>query len=128
VYDEFFTGKTGSRYSIIHSPVNGSITTITKPYNLLNGYELGGGVNAMLWYVNINARVFKGHYNEYSEPFFSIPARDYFSYTITSYAFTTLDKKKKTTAVVYLNYNGVNINAQSNIQHTSLRSRVAASA
>jgi hypothetical protein len=93
--------------------VNGALTTITKPYNLLSGYELGGGVNAMLWYVNINARVFKGHYNAYSEPLFSIPERDYFSWTITSYAFTTLDKKKTATAVMFVNYNGVNINAQS---------------
>lgn len=113
VYDEFFTGKTGSRYSLIQSPVNGAVTTITKPFNLLNGYELGGGINAMLWYVNINARVFKGHFDQYSEPFFTIPARDYFSYSITSYAFKTLDKKKKTTAIIYLSYNGVNINAQS---------------
>jgi hypothetical protein len=113
VYDEFFTGKVGSKYSLIQSPVNGSLTTITKPFNLLNGYELGGGVNAMLWYVNINARVFKGHYDEYTEASFSIPSRDYFSWTITSYAFASLDKKKKTTAFLYLNYNGVNINAQS---------------
>jgi hypothetical protein len=113
VYDEFFTAKSGSRLSLIVSPVNGALTTITKPYNLLSGYELGGGVNAMLWYVNINARVFKGHYNAYSEPLFSIPERDYFSWTITSYAFTTLDKKKTATAVMFVNYNGVNINAQS---------------
>lgn len=113
VYDEFFTGKSGSRLSLIVSPVNGALTTITKPYNLLSGYELGGGLNAMLWYVNINARLFKGHYNAYSEPLFSIPERDYFSWTITSYAFTTLDKKKTATAVMFVNYNGVNINAQS---------------
>jgi outer membrane receptor protein involved in Fe transport len=113
VYDEFFSGKSGSRLSLMVSPVNGALTTITKPYNLLSGYELGGGVNAMLWYININARVFKGHYDAYSEPLFSIPARDYFSWTITSYAFTTLDKKKTATAVMFLNYNGININAQS---------------
>jgi outer membrane receptor protein involved in Fe transport len=113
VYDEFFTGKVGFKYSLIQSPVNGSLTTITKPFNLLNGYELGGGVNAMLWYVNINARVYKGHYDEYREGSFSIPSRDYFSWTITSYAFANLDKKKKTTAVLYLSYNGVNLNAQS---------------
>jgi hypothetical protein len=112
-YDEFFSGKTGSRYSITKSPLNGSVTTITKPFNLLNGYEFGGGLNAMLWYVNINARVFKGHYSEYKEQSFSIPARDYFSYAITSYAYKNLDKKKKTTVFLYFSYNGVNINAQS---------------
>ena len=113
VYDEFFSDKIGYRYSIIRSPIDGSITTISKPFNLISGYETGGGINAMLWYLNINARVFKGHYSEYTEKLFSIPARDYFSYAITSYAFANLDKKKKTTAFLYLSYNGVSINSQS---------------
>ena len=113
VYDEFFTDKVGNRFSIIQSPIDGSLTTISKPFNLLSGYETGGGINAMLWYLNINARVFKGHYSEYTEKLFSIPARDYFSYAITSYAFANLDKKKKTTAFLYLSYNGVSINSQS---------------
>jgi outer membrane receptor protein involved in Fe transport len=113
VYDEFFADKVSSRYSIIQSPVNGSLTTLSKPFNLLSGSEYGGGINAMLWYVNINARIYNGHYSRYTEGSFSIPARDYFSYAITSYAFVNFDKKKKTTAFLYLSYNGVNINAQS---------------
>ena len=112
VYDEFFTDKVSSSYSIVQ-PVGGVTTTLTKPYNLLTGYELGGGVNAMLWFVNINARIFKGHFDGFTDPAFSIPPRDYFSYAITSYAYTNLDKKKKSTAFIYLNYNGVSINAQS---------------
>ncbi len=113
VYDEFYSDKTGNRFSMISSPLDGSLTTISKPFNLLNGYELGGGVNAMLWYFNINARVFKGHWSGYSEPAFSIPGRDYFSYTVTGYGFANLDKKKQSTVFVYLAYTGVNINAQS---------------
>jgi hypothetical protein len=113
VYKEFFANRIGTEYKIITSPVSGSLTTMTKPYNLLNGYELGGGVNAMLWYININARIYKGHYNEYTGTSVTIPARDYFSYAITSYAFTQLNKKKTTTAFLFLSYNGVNINAQS---------------
>jgi outer membrane receptor protein involved in Fe transport len=113
VYDEFFADKVSSRFSIIQSPVNGSLTTLSKPFNLLSGSEYGGGLNAMLWYVNINARLYNGHYSKYTEGSFSIPARDYFSYAITSYAFVNFDKKKKTTAFLYLSYNGVNINAQS---------------
>jgi len=73
IYDEFFSDKTGNRYSLVQSPVTGSWTTLSKPYNLLTGYEMGGGVNAMLWYVNINARIFKGHFDGYSETGFSIP-------------------------------------------------------
>lgn len=113
VYDEFFSDKIGNRFSVMSSPLDGSMTINTKPYNLLNGYEYGGGLNAMLWYVNINARVFRGHYEGYSEASFSIPSRDYSSYAITSYAFANLDKKKKTTAFLYLAYNGVTMNAQS---------------
>jgi outer membrane receptor protein involved in Fe transport len=113
VYDEFFSDKIGNRFSIIQSPISGAMTTLSRPFNLLSGYEFGGGLNAMLWYVNINARIFKGHYAGYTEPSFSIPPRDYFSYAITSTAFKTLDKKKKATVFLYLAYNGVNINAQS---------------
>ncbi len=113
VYDEFFSDKVSRLFTIVQSPVDATVTTLSKPYNLLTGYELGGGVNAMLWYVNINLRVFKGHYDGYTDPVSSIMPRDYFSYAITSYAFKNLDKKKKTTAFLYLNYNGVNVNAQS---------------
>jgi outer membrane receptor protein involved in Fe transport len=113
VYKEYFSNKVGTEYLIIKSPVSNTLTTFSKPFNLLNGYELGGGLNAMLWYLNINARIYKGHLNEYNGQSIFIPARDYFSYSITSYAFTNLDKKKKTTAFFFLSYNGVNINAQS---------------
>ncbi len=113
IYDEYFSDRVSSRFSIIRSPITGELTTITKPFNLLSGYEYGGGVNAMLWYVNLSARIYDGHYEEYTEGTFTIPARDYFSYTINSTAFVNLDKKKKTTVFAYLQYNGVNINAQS---------------
>jgi outer membrane receptor protein involved in Fe transport len=113
VYNEFFSNKVGNQYLVINSPVDNTLTTFTKPFNLLNGYELGGGINAMLWYININARIFNGHFNEYTGQSISIPARDYFSYSITSTAFANLGKKKKTTVFAFLSYNGVNVNAQS---------------
>ncbi len=113
IYYEYFSDRVGNKYNIIRSPINGSLTTISKPFNLLNGYEYGGGLNAVLWYVNINARIYNGHYMDYTEGSFTIPARDYFSYTITGTAYANLDKKKKFTAFAYLQYNGKNINAQS---------------
>ena len=113
IYQEYFSNKVGRRYLVINSPVTNTLTTITKPFNLLNGYESGGGVNAMLWYININARIYKGHFNEYTGQSIVIPAVDYFSYSITSYAFASLAKNKKTTAYVFLSYNGVSMNAQS---------------
>lgn len=65
----------------------------------------------MLLYVNISARIYNGNYSTYTDGSFTIPARDYFSYTVTSTAFGNLDKKKKTTLFAYLQYNGMNINA-----------------
>ena len=117
-YTEFFSNKVGNEYLVITSPVNNILTTFTKPYNLLNGYELGGGVNTMLWFININARIYKGHFNEYTGGSTFIPSRDYFSYSITSYAFANLDKKKKITAFAFLSYEGVNVNAQSKTYNT----------
>jgi outer membrane receptor protein involved in Fe transport len=58
VYKEFYTDKIGSEYQVVTSPISGTLTTLTKPFNLLSGYETGGGVNTMLWYVNINARIY----------------------------------------------------------------------
>jgi outer membrane receptor protein involved in Fe transport len=113
IYKEFYTDKVGKEYQVITSPITGSLTTFTKSFNLLSGYETGGGVNTMLWYVNINARIYKGHINEYAGQSMTIPALDYFSYSITSYAFAQLDKKKTATAFVFMSYNGVNRNAQS---------------
>jgi len=111
IYYEFLSNKIGQRYQIINSPVDSAITTFAKPYNLLSGYEYGGGVNAMLWFVNINARIFRGHFDEYTGQSIAIPAKDYFSYSITSYAFAPLDKAKKTTAYVFLSYNGVSMDS-----------------
>jgi len=113
IYHEFFTDKVGRLYQVVNNPVTNTLTTFTKPYNLLNGYETGGGVNAMLWYVNISARIYKGHYDEYRDQSVVIPAVDYFSYSITSYGYVQPGKKKKTTAFLFFQYNGVNRNAQS---------------
>ena len=113
VYKEFYTDKIGKEYQVINSPITGTLTTFTRSFNLLSGYESGGGINTMLWYVNINARIYKGHINEYTGQSIVIPGVDYFSYSITSYAFAPLDKQKKTTAFVFMSYNGVNRNGQS---------------
>jgi hypothetical protein len=111
IYYESLSNKVGRKFEGITSPIDSSFTTFSKPYNLLSGYEVGGGINAMLWFVNINARIYKGHYDAFVMPKFSIAVRDYFSYSITSYAYAPLDKAKKTTAFAFLQYNGVNIEA-----------------
>ena len=113
VYKEYFSDKVGIEYRIVNSPADNRLTTFSKPFNLLSGYELGGGINTTLWYININARIFKGHINEYTGQTISIPSRDYFSWSITSTAYASFGKNKKTTAFAFLSYSGVNINALS---------------
>lgn len=113
LYVESYSNKISRGYVGILSPTDSIMTTFSKPFNLLSGYEFGGGVNAMLWFFNINARIYKGHYDAYSGASYAIPARDYFSYTLTSYAYHNLDRKKTWNAYAFVSYNGVNVDAQS---------------
>jgi outer membrane receptor protein involved in Fe transport len=113
IYNEFFSDRVGNEYRVTGSPVDNSLVTFTKPYNLLSGYELGGGVNATLWYVNFNARVYKGHINDYTGDTFTIPGRDYYSWSMTGAAYASFGKNKKTTAFAFLSYDGINVNARS---------------
>jgi len=112
VYHEFYSDKIGRQIEVILSPVTHAWTTLTKPFNLINGYETGGGVNAMLWYFNLSARLYKGHFNEFKSPAAFIQATDYYSSSITGTAFKQLDKKKTLTLFAFASYNGVNMNAQ----------------
>ncbi len=112
-YREYYSDRVGRQIQLIQSPVTRAMTTLTKPFNLIDGYETGGGVNAMLWFVNISARVYKGHFNEYGSGQVFIPAVDYYSSSITGYAFYQLDKKKTATLFAYMAYNGVTMNSQS---------------
>ena len=113
IYNEYFSDRTGSEYLVTRSPVDNSLITFTKPYNLLIGYELGGGVNATLWYINFNSRFYKGHINEYEGQTFTIPGRDYYSWSMTGAAYVSFGKNKKTTAFAFLSYDGINMNARS---------------
>jgi hypothetical protein len=113
IYKEYYSNKVGREFQVVLSDISNTWTTLSKPYNLLSGNETGGGINAMLWYVNINARIYNGHFYEYRGQSTVIPSRDYFSYAVTSYGFVQLDKKKTLTAFIFLSYNGVNVNAQS---------------
>ncbi|OQB80071.1 MAG: hypothetical protein BWX87_01619 [Bacteroidetes bacterium ADurb.Bin123] len=113
LYHEFYADRVGRQIEVTKSAVTNTWTTLTKPYNLIDGYETGGGVNAMLWFFNFSARLYKGHFNEYKGSSVVIPATDYYSSSITGTAFKQLDKKKTLTAFAYLSYNGVSMNAQS---------------
>jgi ferric enterobactin receptor len=112
IYYEFLSDKTSMSSELVESTITGELAILNKPYNLLSGYERGGGVNGLLWFVNLNARVFQGHFLEYSDQNTVIPARDYSSYSITTQAFHKLEKQK-ITGFLFISYNGVSVNAQS---------------
>jgi hypothetical protein len=119
VYYEKITDKIGTRNSIINSG-SGKPTILSSPDNILTGNEKGGGVNANLWFVNFNARYFKGHFNEFTgaTPAENIAARDYSSYSINGSAYAQYPKKAKLTEFVFFSYNGVSVNAQSKTYNT----------
>lgn len=113
LYNEYFSDRVGNEYRVMNSPADNSLVTFTRPYNLLSGYELGGGINATLWYINFNSRIYKGHINDYNGDNFTIPGRDYYSWAMTGAAYYSFGKNKKTTAFAFLSYDGINVNARS---------------
>ena len=112
IYYEFLSDKTSTSNELVESPIDSKVAILSKPYNLLSGYERGGGVNGLLWFVGLNARVFQGHFLEFRGPGIVIPERDYSSYSITTQVFHKLEKIKLT-GFFFLNYNGISVNAQS---------------
>jgi hypothetical protein len=115
VYYEVITDKIGIENTLFNDTINKVTTSLTTPQNLLTGNEKGGGFNAMLWFVNINARMYKGHFKEFNgpTPAQDIAARDYFSYSINGYAYAQFPKKAKLTEFFFYNFTGVTINSQS---------------
>ena len=84
--------------------VPNSNALITSPDNILTGYEQGAGLSAMLWFVNINARYYKGHYDAFQNANTNIKATDFESYSINSYAFAPIPGKIN--AFAFVGYNG----------------------
>jgi hypothetical protein len=112
VYYEFLSDKTGTSNELVESSIDNKLAMLSRPYNLLSGYERGGGVNGLLWFIGLNARVFQGHFLEYRDNSTVIPSRDYSSYSITAQMFHKFEKQK-ITGYIFVNYNGVSVNAQS---------------
>lgn len=112
IYYELFSNKIGSKYALKESPLTNKLAMFNSPENILTGNEKGIGLNAMMWFVNINGTFYSGHYNRYSDSLSTIDARNYQSYRITSYAYAPVFKKK-VNVFALVSYNGVSINAQS---------------
>ena len=116
IYYESITHKIGQRYTLEESPLTHTTTQLSTPDNILTGYERGFGVNSLITLfkkltISINGRLFQGHFNEYKNQLIPINARDYSSYSITSFAYAPVGWK--TNAFMFFSYNGVAIDAQS---------------
>jgi len=111
LYQEFYSNKIDNRTMLKPLPSNGTIALYNSPDNILSGYEQGIGLNATIAVFNINGSFYKGHFNEYSDSISTIEPRDYLSFRLNSYVYAPLFKKKLN-AFAFINYNGVNITAQ----------------
>ncbi len=110
VYHTIITNKIGTINSL--TEVDGTPIISTSPENVLTGYEQGFGINSMLWFVKIDGSIFKGHFNEYSNDFTKIEARDYYSYNATAFIFGQPIKEKLTLFGFFM-YQGPRFDAQS---------------
>ncbi len=117
IYTEFFSDKTGNELRLVTSPENNALISYSRPYNLLSGYETGGGLNANLWDTDFDIRVFKGHINDYQGASFSVPGRDYWSWSLSWSVYVSLGRNRKTTAFAFFDYDGVSMNARSKTYH-----------
>ncbi len=113
VYYTIITNKKGTEISF---PYSGSGFSLSQPRNLLTGYEEGFGLNGMLWFFNVNARFYQGHYDAVNNLPVPIPAKTYSSFALNSYAFAPLPKDIK--AFAFINYNGPSLNAYSRTTST----------
>ncbi|MFW5657539.1 MAG: TonB-dependent receptor domain-containing protein [Bacteroidota bacterium] len=112
VYHDIISDKIGSLTRLASLPDRDNAVVRTSPENLLSGYEQGIGFNSMLWFVKLDAKLFRGHFNEYSNDFSTVEARDYSSYNITSFVFGQ-PIKEKLTVFAFLMYQGIRYEAQS---------------
>jgi len=112
VYYEYTSDKISTTVSQVQSQSTGSLAIFSKPKNVLAGYRAGFELNAMFGFFNLNGGIYKGTYNEYNSPDFTIKQQDYSSFNLNSYVYAPLFKKKLH-LFAFFSYSGVNINAQS---------------
>lgn len=112
VYHNMISKKIGTLNSLVDLPDTGGPFLRTSPENVLTGYEQGLGLNSMLWFVKLDGKIFRGHYNAFSNGYTTIKSRDYHSYTMTGFIFGQ-PIKEKLTFYGFMMYQGVRFDAQS---------------
>ncbi len=118
LYYTDISNKIGQENILELIPSFGSQNYVAVSKNILSGYEQGLGLNALLFFFNINVRVYQGHYNSYTDNTTGtrIPFVNYSSFAINSYMYGELFYK--ISAFGFINYNGVSVNAQSRTTST----------
>jgi hypothetical protein len=116
IFYEYTSDKIGNVTNL--ESLSGTYQSST-PQNVLSGYRTGFGLNAMLGFFNLNGSVYKGVYNEFIDPNFTIEQQEYVSFSLNSFIYAPVFKKKLH-VFAFLNYNGVNVNAQSKMYSTPI--------
>jgi outer membrane receptor protein involved in Fe transport len=110
IYYDLYNHKVDNINIFGPSPLVNHSTSLAIAENLLTGEEHGVGLNALIYFININYKYFKGHFNEYKYGPVVGPATNYSSYSISGWAYAPLPWKMSIFA--FGNYQGRNINAQ----------------
>ena len=113
IYYQIISNEKGT---VISFPISGETFQLSQPQNVITGYEKGFGLNGMLYFFNINARVYEGHFDAWGSGPTAIPAKNYSSFAINSYVFSPLPWKIN--AFAFINYNGPSISAISRTTST----------
>lgn len=110
IYYDMYNHKIDNINIYENSTLVNHYTSLSIADNLLTGEEHGLGLNALIYFININYKYFKGHFDEYKNGTTFIPATNYSSYSISGWAFAPLPWKMSIFA--FGNYQGINQNAQ----------------
>lgn len=110
LYYDIYKYKIDNLNFVEYSSLVNNVTSLSVANNLLTGEEHGVGLNALIYFININFKYFQGHFDKYKNGSDSILATNYSSFSITGWAYAPLPWKMSIFA--FGNYQGKNTNAQ----------------
>jgi Outer membrane protein beta-barrel family/Carboxypeptidase regulatory-like domain len=109
IYYDIYKDKVDNSYDFEPSPILNKFTSIAVSKNLLTGNEKGIGLNALIYFININFKYFNTHIN--GSPNSLTKDTTYSGFSISGWAFAPLPKK--ISVFVFANYQSKTVNAQS---------------
>ena len=108
IYYDIYNHKVDNSYSFEPSPILNKSTSVAIANNLLTGNEKGVGLNAFIYFININFKYFDTHFNGF--PQYHIQDTTNSGFSISGWAFAPLPKK--ISVFVFANYQSKTVNAQ----------------